>query len=263
LGLLALFLLIVAFGPVLAPHGPAEIGAGAPLDGPSSHHWLGTDELGRDVFSRLLCGGRSVIVGPLLATCVAFILGGAVGILAAYRGGRVDIVATRVIDLLISLPPLLIILVIVASTGSSGPTLVIAVAVVFSPRVARIFRGATQGIIGKEFIEAAQARGERSPHMVLREILPNIAPTAFVEFAVRLAWAVIFFATLNFLGLGAQPPSPNWGLMVSENRSVITVAPLAALVPALAIGMISVGISLVADALSHRYGLHGDSEFLR
>jgi peptide/nickel transport system permease protein len=263
IAILAAFVMVMIFGPTLAPYGPAELGAGPPTAGVSLQHPFGTDQLGRDVLSRILYGGRSVIAAPLLATVLAFLLGGIAGMVAGYRGGRVDIVATRVVDVLISLPPLLMILVIVAAVESSTPVLVIAVALVFAPRVARILRGATQGAAGKEYIQAAQARGERTLYIVLREILPNIAATAFVEFAVRLAWAIIFFATLNFLGLGVQPPSPNWGVMVAESRAIIAIAPIAALAPALAIGMTSVGISLIADAATQRFGLEQESEFLR
>jgi peptide/nickel transport system permease protein len=261
--LLALFVCVAVLGPTLAPYNPYTIGVGAPVAGPSAQHWLGTDELGRDVFSRLLYGGRSVIGGPLLATCVAFAVGGSIGMISAYKGGRTDSVLTRVIDVLISLPPLLIILVIVAASGSSTPALIIAVAVVFVPRIARILRGATQGVVGREYIQAAQSRGESTAYIVFSEILPNIGPSAFVEFTVRLAWAVIFFATLNFLGLGAQPPSANWGVMVSEERTIIEQNPFAALAPALAIGVIAVGFSLIADAVTRGYGLDQDSEFLR
>lgn len=263
LAILGAFVLVVVLGPVVAPYGPAELGVGSPTAGPSAQHWLGTDQLGRDVLSRILSGGRSVIGAPLLATLMAFALGGVLGMLAGYLGGRADTVAARIIDLFISLPPLLIVLVIVAAVGGSPPVLIVSVALVFSPRVARILRGATQAIAGSEYIQAAQARGERSLPIVLHEVLPNILPTVFVEFAVRLAWAIIFFATLNFLGLGVQPPSANWGVMVAESRGIITIAPLAALAPALAIGMVSVGISLIADAVTQQIGLEGDSEFLR
>ena len=124
-------------------------------------------------------------------------------------------------------------------------------------------RGATQGVASTEYVQAAQARGEPTMAIVIREILPNIAPTAFVEFAVRLTYAIIFVATLNFLGLGAQPPSPNWGLMVSESRTTFVTDPIATLAPALAIGLVSVGISLIADAVTQSTRIRGSEEYAR
>jgi peptide/nickel transport system permease protein len=199
----------------------------------------------------------------VLATTLAFAVGGLAGMLSGYVGGVADAIGSRVIDILLSLPPLLIVLVVIAALGSSNTVLVLSVAIVYSPRVARILRGATQGIAAREYVQAAQARGERALGIVLRELLPNILPTVFVEFAVRLTYVIIFVATLNFLGLGLAPPSPNWGVMVAESRPTVLIAPVTTLAPALAIGIVSVGISLVADAVTQRLGLEGESEFLR
>jgi peptide/nickel transport system permease protein len=263
LAILAAFAFVVAFGPLIAPYDPYEIGLTGPNGPLSWDHLLGTDHLGRDVLSRLLYGARSVIGIPLLATTLAFLVGGLVGMYAGYVGGAFDAMASRVIDIMLSLPALLIVLVVIAALGSSNTVLVLSVAIVYSPRVARILRGATQGVASSEYVQAAQARGERAPWIVTRELLPNITPTVFVEFAVRLTYVIIFVATLNFLGLGVAPPSPNWGVMVAESRPTVLTAPVTTLAPALAIGLVSVGISLVADAVSHRLGLEGESEFLR
>jgi peptide/nickel transport system permease protein len=263
LALLIAFLFVIAFGPLLAPYDPLQIGAGIPVASPSGGHLLGTDGLGRDVLSRLLAGGRSVVVIPLASTSLAFIVGGLIGMLAGYLGGWFDAVASRITDVLLSLPTLLLVLVVMTTAGASTAVLVVAVAAVYAPRVARVLRGATRVVAVRDYVQAAQARGERPLAIVVREIVPNVMPTLFVEFASRLSWAVIFVATLNFLGLGVQPPSPNWAVMVSESRGTITEAPLATLAPALAIGALSVAIGLIADAVTRGVGLAERLEFLR
>ena len=248
------FLVIVVIGPTVAPYGPSEIGVGDPAAGMSWSHVLGTDNLGRDVFSRLLVGARSVVAIPLLATLLAFSVGGVLGMLAGYRGGHTDAVISRGLDIVLSLAPLLIVAVIITAAGTSTFVLVVSVAAVFAPRIARVLRGATQTVAVNDYVQAALARGERDLSIILREILPNIAPTVFVEFAVRLTYAIIFVATLNFLGLGLQPPSPNWGVMVAESRTTVTVAPITTLAPALAIGLVAIGISMIADGMTQALG---------
>jgi peptide/nickel transport system permease protein len=243
--ILLVFAIIVAFGPALAPYGVNQIGVGAPDAPASSHLWLGTDDLGRDVFSRLLIGGRSVIVIPILATLFAFLLGGTAGMLAGYGE-----VIGRVTDLLVSLPYLLVVLVVVSVLQPTPPVLVLAVGIVFAPRIARVLRGATHAISVREYVQAAQARGESTPAILFHELLPNILPTFMVEFAARLTYAIIFVATLNYLGLGLQPPSSNWAVMVAESRATVTTSPLQTLAPALAIGAVSLGVSLIADAIT-------------
>ena len=251
---LVLFLLVVLIGPVVAPFDPSEIGAGDPAASISWQHPLGTDSLGRDVFSRLLVGARSVIAVPLLAILLAFAVGGVLGMLAGYRGGHADAVISRGVDIMLSLAPLLIVAVIITAAGTSTVVLVVSVAAVFAPRIARVLRGATQTVTVNDYVQAALARGERDLAIILREILPNIAPTVFVEFAVRLTYAIIFVATLNFLGLGLQPPSPNWGVMVAESRTTVTVAPIITLAPALAIALVAIGISMIADGMTQALG---------
>ena len=263
LAIVVLFLFVVLLGPTLAPYSPYAIGVGLPNTGPSSRHWLGTDDLGRDILSRLLNGSRSVVLIPLAATSLAFAVGGVLGLLVGYTRGRADAVAARLIDVFLSLPPLLIVLVVIATAGASSGVVILSVALVYSPRVARVLRGATQGVATQEYILAAQARGERTAAIVLRELLPNIAPTVLVEFAVRLTYVIIFVTTLNFLGLGVQPPSPNWGRMLFEARNTIVTNPVAAIAPAAALGALSVGIGLMADAVTRSMGLEQQGEFLR
>ena len=257
------FLVMVFFGPALAPYGPTAIGVGVADAGPSTSHWLGTDTLGRDVYSRLLVGASSVIVTPLVATIAAFIVGGLLGLLAGYLGGTFDTVVGRTLDIFLSLPALLVVLVIIAAFGSETQVIVLSVATVYTPRVARVLRGATQGVATREYVLAAQARGERAVPIVLREVLPNIAPTVLVEFAIRLTYAIIFVTTLNFLGLGLHPPSPTWGLMVSQSRNTLLINPMATLAPTIAIGAVSVAIGLIADAITRTFGVEHTSALLR
>lgn len=261
--IVTLFVLVVVFGPALAPYGPNDIGVALPNAAPSSQHWLGTDELGRDVLSRLLAGSRSVILIPVFATVLAFLFGGLAGMTAGFRGGRVDAVISRTVDVLISLPYLLVVLVVVTVLQTSTPVLIVAVALVFAPRVARVLRGATRTIATREFVQAAEARGESTRSIVVHELLPNIMPTALVEVAARLTYAIIFVSTLNFLGLGLQPPSPNWAVMVAESETTLVTRPLQTIAPALAIGILSVGVSLIADAMTQGAGRTGGRNVLR
>ena len=248
LGLLMLGL--IAFGRFFTPYKPTEIGTGTPASGPTADHWLGTDQLGRDVLSRFLAGGDTILIVPLIAVTLAFIAGGGLGMLGGYLRGWADAVITRAFDLLLTLPPLLLVLVIIAGLGTSRIVLVLTVALVFLPRMGRVVRGATQAVVTNDYVAAAQARGERTSAIVMREVLPNIAAPAIADFALRITYAVIFVSTLNFLGLGAQPPKPDWGLMVAESRSFISVAPWATLVPAIGIAALSISFNFIADALT-------------
>ncbi len=246
----AILLVIIVFGPMFAPYPPDQIGAGLPLQLPSSEHLMGTDQLGRDVFSRWLNGGRSVILAPLASVAIALVLGGFFGLLAAYKGGAIDEVVTRIFDVFIILPPLVLVLVLIAGFGSTTPVLIITVALVFAPRMGRVIRGAAQGVVTSDYVASAQARGERTGAILFREILPNIAAPTIADTALRITYAIIFIATLNFLGLGLQPPASDWGLMVAEYRGFIAVQPWATIWPAVGIAALSVSFNLVADSIS-------------
>ncbi|HLH65107.1 MAG TPA: ABC transporter permease [Solirubrobacteraceae bacterium] len=249
--LAALILAVVILGPALAPHNPDQIG-GLALQGPSAAHPLGTDELGRDVLSRFLAGGRTVLLGPLAATTLAFLIGGTIGMLGAFRGGLLDIGASRLFDLFIALPGLLIVLVVITRVGTSFAAIVIVVALNFAPRAGRIVRGATQAVVGNDYVAAARLRGERVWWILARELLPNAAPVIIANYCLYLTYAVIFVSTLSFLGLGAQPPSSDWGLMVSESREFIQVNPWATVAPALGIASMAVAFTLLGDALTRQ-----------
>jgi peptide/nickel transport system permease protein len=243
-------LLVIAFGRFFAPYSPTELGVGIATQGPSADHWFGTDHLGRDVFSRFLSGGDTIVLVPLAAVLLAFAVGGGLGMLGGYLRGRWDAVITRSFDLLLTLPPLLLVLVLIAGLGTSSIVLIVTVALVFLPRMGRVIRGATQAVVTSDYVAAAQARGERTGSILVREVLPNIAAPAIADFALRITYGVIFVATLNFLGLGAQPPDPDWGLMVADSRAYLSAQPWAALAPALGIAALSISFNLIADALT-------------
>ena len=246
----ALMLALIAFGRFFTPYSTTELGVGPQTTGPSASHLLGTDNLGRDVFSRFLVGGDTIVLVPLAAVTLAFIVGGGLGMLGAYARGRTDSVITRTFDLLLTLPPLLLVLVLIAGLGTSSLVLVVTVALVFVPRVGRVLRGATQAVVTNDYVAAAQARGERTSAILVREVLPNIAAPAIADFALRITYGIIFVATLNFLGLGAQPPEPDWGLMVADSRNFIGVQPWATLAPAAGIAALSIAFNMIADALT-------------
>ena len=172
--LLVVLIGIIVAGPWIAPFDPQRIGVGTPLRGPSGSHWLGTDDFGRDILSRVLCGGRGVILVPFAGTAIAFALGAVIGIVAAYRRGALDAIVTRIVDVALSLPPLLIVLIVIAGVGGSGVVQVISLALVFTPRIVRVARGAAQAVVANEYIEIARTRGEGALAIGLREILPNI-----------------------------------------------------------------------------------------
>jgi peptide/nickel transport system permease protein len=245
-----LMLGLIAFGRFFAPHDPTQIGAGVGTQGPSADHFFGTDHLGRDVFSRFLAGGDTIVLVPLASVALAFVVGGGLGMLGGYLRGRADTLITRTFDLLLTLPPLLLVLVLIAGLGTSSVVLVLTVALVFLPRMGRVVRGATQAVVTSDYVAAAQARGERTGAILVREVLPNIAAPAIADLALRITYGVIFVATLNFLGLGAQPPAPDWGLMVSDSRAYLAVQPWAALAPAFGIAALSISFNLIADALT-------------
>jgi peptide/nickel transport system permease protein len=236
------------------------VGVAAPAEHPSTTHWLGSDLYGRDVLSRFLSGGRSVLLLPLLAVAIAIVLACIIGLISGYLGGLVDTVSTRVLDVMLAIPSFLFVLVIIAGFGTGNIVVVLAVATVYTPSIARVLRGATQSVRPREFVLAARARGDSLWWIAFREILPNISATLLVEIALRLTFAIMFIASLSFLGLGVQPPSSNWGVLVGENRSLLYQQPWAVVVPAIGIGLLAIAVNLISDALSQYYGDESSSE---
>jgi peptide/nickel transport system permease protein len=243
-----LFVFGVAFlGPLVAPHGiTTEIGA--PGQGPSAAAPLGTDFLGRDVLSRLLNGGRSVIWMGAVATALAYIAGLTVGLIAGYTRSLADPVLMRGVDVLLAFPGLLIILLLVGGLGQHISVLIVGVALVQLPGIARIARTSTLEVSTRGFVEAAEARGERTPSVLAREVLPNIAPVMFADFGIRFGYSIILIASVNYLGLGLSPPAADWGLMMSENQQFISLNLWAVIAPAVMLALLTVGVNLMADA---------------
>lgn len=246
--LLVVGLAVAMLGPFIAPYSPTAL-VSLPLDPPSADHWLGTDQLGRDVLSRLLNGGRSVLILSALAVLVTFAIGAPLGMLGGYRGGWLDPLLSRIADVMLAVPPLILVLIFVFIVGSSNLSIVLLTGLVTAPRVFRIVRGATQGVAEQDYVLAARARGEKTPDIIGRELLPNVTGPLLTEAAIRLNFSIMFIATLNFLGLGVQPPSSDWGLMVSEGRVYLGLAPLISVSPALAIAVLTIGINLVSDQI--------------
>jgi peptide/nickel transport system permease protein len=250
LALCGLLVLIVIFGRIVAPYSPTQIGVGPVGAGPSGAHWFGTDTLGRDVFSRVLAGGTLVLVLPLAANVVASLVGGGLALWGVYRRGISDMVITRLFDVLLALPPLLMVLVIISGLGTSMWVILLAMTIFFIPRAGRVLRGASQQIVSEDYVAASEALGERAVAIIWRDILPNMLSPAIADFALRVTYGIIFITTLSFLGLGTQPPKADWGLMVSENQSLLTTNPMAVLGPIIAIALLATSINLIADAIS-------------
>jgi peptide/nickel transport system permease protein len=242
---------VAVLGPLAAPFDPVEI-SGRPRLGPSTEHLLGTDQLGRDLLSRVLHGGWSVVAVPTVATLIAFGLGAAVGMWTGLVGGRRDTATSRVVDVFISLPPLLMAIVFISAFGSSSVVLVTVTSLFFVPRVIRVVRGATAAVVASDYVASSKARGDTTIQILRRDVVPNISGQLIVEFGARLSNVVMFIATLNYLGLGVRPPDPSWGLLVAENTLLLRTNPLAALVPAALIAALAVGVNLVSDRIAER-----------
>jgi peptide/nickel transport system permease protein len=251
--LLGLVLGVALLGPFFAPHAPDEP-IGVPLTGPAEGQPFGTDFLGRDVLSRVLWGGRSVLALAGAATLLAYLVGGVVGLLAGYDRRLLDGFLMRGADVLLSMPALIVLLVLATGAGTSQAVLVLGVALVQAPLVARVVRTATVEQSVRGFVEAAVARGERTPAILRREILPNIVPAVAADAGLRFTYSILLVASVNFLGLGLQPPAADWALIISENRSGLDLNPYVILVPAVLIALLTIGLNLVGDAVGRTLG---------
>ena len=250
-GLVLLLIIAVAvvFGPLMAPYDPQAFHPASRLQGPSAEHWLGTDQFGRDLLSRILHGARATIFFGLGATALGVTAGAIIGITAGVTGGWVDSVIMRILDGLLAVPDLLFTLLIVTILGASMGHAMLAVAVAFTPGMARISRSVVLSIRTREYVLAAIARGESRSYIIGREVIPNAVGPIVVEASIRVAFAIMIGATLGFLGLGAQPPSTEWGLMVAEARQFMFRNPWCVAVPGVAIAVAALGFNLFGDAL--------------
>ncbi|TNM63663.1 ABC transporter permease [Aliirhizobium smilacinae] len=247
--LVVLVLLVVLFGPLLAPYDPEKLSPLARYKGPSLMYWLGTDQYGRDIFSRLLIGARATVVMAVLATIAGTLIGALIGTASAFLGGRADELIMRTIDAVMSIPSLLFALLVVNLLGSSTVNALVAVAIAFAPGMARITRSVALSVRKQDYVNAAIARGESSGYIIRREMLPNVIAPIIVEMTIRVSFAVMLFATLSFLGLGAQPPAAEWGLMVSEARRYMHLSAGILIWPSVAIAIVAVGFNLLGDGL--------------
>ncbi len=238
--------------PWIAPHPWDTISIRTRFLPPSTIYWLGTDDYGRDVLSRLLMGARLSLAMGLGATSISVLFGVPIGLAAGYFGGKVDEILMRAADVLMAIPPIMLGLLVLAVTPPALWKTAVAVGFVYVPLIARVARSVTLGLANEEFVQAARARAESSSYILFREILPNAWPPLIVEASLRVTYAILLGSALSFLGLGAQPPSSDWGLMISEARSFIDRAPWIALAPGFAMCLLVIGINLIGDGLRER-----------
>jgi len=244
-----LFLALALLGPLIAPYGLNEQIAADALSAPSGAHLFGTDLLGRDVFTRVVLGARQVLGLAGSGTLIAVLLGTAIGLISGYRGGWLDELVMRFFDSLLSLPALLLALLLLGTLGPSRRSVLVVIIVVYTPIVARVVRSVVLSVKTKGFVDAARLQGESLVRILFREILPSALPALAVEASLRFSYAIFLVASLGFLGIGVQPPSPDWGLMVKEARAYVSQAPWALYFPSAAIALLVIGVNLTADGL--------------
>ena len=238
--------------PWVAPHDP-NLPMGGRWDPPSAEHWLGLDQIGRDMFSRILYGGRISIGLALVATILAFVIGIVTGFAAAVFGGWIDVTLSRIADVILSIPILMSALIIISGFGTSTLVLILTIGFLYSVLVFRVARAVAMNIAVLDYVEVARLRGEGLMWVILREILPNALPPLAAEFGLRFCFAFLFVAALSFLGLGVQPPDADWGSMVKESALAIPAGIAAPLYPAAAIALLTIGVNMVVDWLLSIY----------
>jgi peptide/nickel transport system permease protein len=258
LSITAINIAAVALAPWIAPYGQAEL-VGDVWAAPSAQSWLGLDNLGRDILSRLLFGGRTSVTLALLITVLSFVIGIFLGFAAATTRRWVDIALSRMVDTLMAIPSLIMALVVLSVLGTSLPVLVGTIAVLEATRVFRVSRSVAMNIVVLDYVEAARLRGEGLWWVMRREVLPNALPPLIAEFGLRFCFSLLFVASLSFLGLGVQPPEADWGSMVHDNATAINFGGIAPLLPAAAIALLTIGVNLVVDWLLSIHGrAHGE-----
>ncbi|MEA3362384.1 MAG: ABC transporter permease [Thermodesulfobacteriota bacterium] len=256
MGIILLNVLSAIFAPFIAPYGETTV-VGDVWEGFSSEFLLGTDHLGRDLFTRMVYGARNTIVLAFLTTAISFLLGTSLGFVAATKGGWVDQIFSRIVDIFMAFPTLIFALMILSVMGSSVPVLIFTIAILDSTRVYRLSRAVAMDIEVMDYVEVARLRGEGLWWIMRHEILPNAMPPLVAEFGLRFCFVFLFIASLSFLGLGLQPPLADWGGMVKENAGAITFGIYIPLFPAAAIAFLTVGVNLIVDWFLHlSSGLH-------
>lgn len=247
--LVGLIVLLAIIGPYVAPYGPSTP-VGAPNSDPGGKAVLGTDYLGQDVLSRLLYGGRSILVMAVIATAIGLVVGASIGLVAAYSRNALDDTLMRGMDVIMALPQIMLALVAVAIVGPHAWVIVVAIALTTAPRIARVARGAAQPIVERDFIAASEAMGVPRWRILFAELLPNTLGPLMVEASLRLTYSIGIIASLAFLGLSPNPNGANWGTMIQENEIVLTVQPWGAVAPIIAIALLTMGTGLIGDGIA-------------
>jgi len=243
-----IWIILAIVGPRLRPYSFMDL-VGGPWTGPSAKHWLGTDGLGRDVFVRLTMGARLALVLPTAAVLAGVLLGSLVGLVTGYYGGIVDDVVMRLMDIMMAFPMIMLYLLIIVAIGPSAFNVIIALAIGSTPGIARLVRSLTIDLKTREFVSAAQMRGESSWYIMFKEILPNISGPLLVDACVRIAYALFGTGSLGFLGLGVPPPFPDWGQMIGDARGVVMMTPLASVWPMVALSSLVIALNMIADGM--------------
>jgi peptide/nickel transport system permease protein len=242
---------LAVFAPLIAPYGESQVLGDAYLPS-SAQHWLGTDQLGRDLLTRLIYGARNTVGIALLTVLLSFALGGSMGILSAIFRGWLDQVLGRIVDVFMSIPQLIFALMLLSIVGPSATNIVLIIAVLDSTRFYRISRAVAMNVAVMDYVEAARLRGESTSWIMFKEILPNILPTLVAEFGLRFCFVFLTISSLSFLGLGIQPPTADWGSMVRENATLINYGRFTPLLPAGAIALLTVAVNFVVDWFLHK-----------
>ena len=246
-----IYSIVAIFAPFIAPYGEREI-LGRSFELWSEKYPLGTDNLGRDMLSRMIFGARNTIGLALSITILAFLLGSLTGMIAAALGGWVDQILSRIVDVLMSIPSLIFALLILSIFGTSVPYLIATITVIDATRVFRLARATAMNVVVMDYVEVARVRGEKLDWVIRKEILPNITAPLLAEFGLRFCFVFLFISALSFLGLGLQPPSADWGSMVRDNASLITFEDITPLLPAGAIALLTVAVNFIVDWLLHK-----------
>jgi peptide/nickel transport system permease protein len=248
--LVVFWILVALFAPWIAPHDPNESNMDALIDPtPTAVNWLGTDNQGRDILSRIVWGSRTVLAVAPLAVLIAYAIGAMLGLLAGYYRGWVDQVINRIADVILSFPAIILYIIVIMRLGPSALNIVMAVVFIAAPQIVRIVRGMTLELREHDYVSAAKMRGESALYIMIAEILPNARGPLIVDACLRMGYTTITIGVLGFLGLGLPPPDPDWGGMVKDTYAMMTIYPHMSLFPALAISSLVVGFSLLADGI--------------
>jgi peptide/nickel transport system permease protein len=247
--ILVLLTFMTIAAPIVATHDPVKQDMASSLKAPSSEHWLGTDKQGRDIFSRLVYGARPTLLGAICVVLIAYLVGVPLGLISGYYGGRLDTTIMRSLDMLLAFPALLLAILIVATFGRGITNTVIALGIVYTPAITRVVRSATLVQRNLNYVEAAKGSGMSEARILFRHLLPNVASPILVQGSNDLAYAILDIAALSFLGLGIQPPDPDWGSMLAEGRSFLLLSPYVSIFSGLAIMLAVISFNWFSDGL--------------